>query len=153
MKPDAITALFADASAHFIPFAGNPTDNDLTAIREFLMPLLLGIPSNADGWHNLVGLIAQRDKYKAKYSVFFARPKRPLLYDDTLDAAATPIVHTHAEAIHTAKLADYAAFEAAEHAIVKFISTAIDKTWYKDLKDSDSFYYAITAAGFHRPPQ
>ena len=72
MKPDAITALFADASAHFVPFAGNPTDDDLTAIREVLTPLLLGIPYDADGRHNLVGLIAQRDKYKAKYTVFFA---------------------------------------------------------------------------------
>ena len=92
MKPDAITALFADASAHFVPFAGNPTDNDLTAIREVLTPLLLGILYDADGRHNLVRLIAQRDKYKAKYSVFFARPKRPLLYDNTIDAAATPVV-------------------------------------------------------------
>ena len=146
MKPDAITALFADASAHFVPFAGNPTDDDLTAIREVLTPLLLGIPYDADGRHNLVGLIAQRDKYKAKYSVFFARPKRPLLYDDTIDAAATPVVRTRAEAIHTAKLADYAAFEAAERAVVKFIRTAVDETWYKDLKDSESFYNAVTAA-------
>ncbi len=79
MKPDAITALFAYASAHFIPFAGNPTDDDLTAIREVLTPLLLGIPYNADRRHNLIGLIAQRNKYKAKYTIFFAWPKRPLL--------------------------------------------------------------------------
>ncbi len=77
MKPNAITALSADASAHFIPFAGNPKDDDLTTIREVLTPLLLGIPYDADGRHNLVGLITQHDKYKAKYTVSFARPKHP----------------------------------------------------------------------------
>ena len=146
MKPDAITALFADASAHFVPFAGNPMDDDLTAIREVLTPLLLGIPYDADRWHNLFGLIAQHNKYKNKYSVFFARPKRPLLFDDTIDATATPVVHARAKAIHTAKLADYAAFKAAKNAVVKFIRTTVDETWYKDLKDLVSFYNAITAA-------
>ena len=68
------------------------------------MPLLLGIPYDADGRHNLVGRIAQCDKYKTKYSVFFARPKRPLLYDNTIDAAATPVVRACAEAIHTQSL-------------------------------------------------
>jgi hypothetical protein len=146
MKPDAITALFADASVHFIPFACDPTDDDIPAIHEVLTPLLLCIPYDADGRHNLVGLIAQRDKYKTKYSVFFARPKRPLFYDDTLDAAATPVVRARAEAIQTAKLTDYAAFEAAKRAVVKFNRTAVDETWYKDLKDSESFYNAVTAA-------
>jgi hypothetical protein len=146
MKPDPITALFADASAHFVPFAGNRTDHDLTAICEVLTPLLLGIPYNANGRHNLVILLAQGKNFKTKFSVFFARPKLPLLYDDTIDAATTPVVRAHAKAIHTAKLADYAIFEAAEQVVIKFIRTAVDEMWYKDLKDSESFYNAVTAA-------
>ena len=146
MKPDAITALFADASVHFVPFASNLTDDDLTTICEVLTPLLLGIPYDANGRHNLLVLIAQRDKYKAKYSIFFfAWPKCPFLYDDTINATTTPVVHAHAKAIHMAKLADYAAFEVAKQAVIKFIRNAVDETWYKDLEDSESFYNAITA--------
>ncbi len=73
-------------------------------------------------------MIAPCDKYEARYTVFFILPKRPLLYGNTINATTMPVVHAHAKAIHTAKLADYATYEAAKHAVMKFICTAIDKT-------------------------
>ncbi len=44
MSPEEIAALFADAAAKFAPILGNPKDDDLTALREVLTPLLLSIP-------------------------------------------------------------------------------------------------------------
>ena len=44
MKPNAITLLFREACKAFPPFKGKPTDNDLTAIRETLLPILMEIP-------------------------------------------------------------------------------------------------------------
>ena len=46
--PEEITALFA---------SGHPTDNNLTVLCNVLHPLLLDIPYNEDGTHNLIGLI------------------------------------------------------------------------------------------------
>jgi hypothetical protein len=54
MTPEEITMLFATASDSFQPVVGQPTDNDLTAIRELLYPLLLDIPYDEAGAHNLM---------------------------------------------------------------------------------------------------
>jgi hypothetical protein len=49
MTPNAITLLFRKAREAFPPFEGKPTDNDLTAIRETLLPILMEIPYNQLG--------------------------------------------------------------------------------------------------------
>jgi hypothetical protein len=41
MTPEEITASFATTAASFQPIVGQPTNNDLTALREVLYPLLL----------------------------------------------------------------------------------------------------------------
>ncbi len=75
MKPDAITVLFAEAAAAVTPIVGNPTDDDLTAIRKILMPVLLGVPYDTAGPHNLVRLIMPKVAYRLAYSV--AKLRRP----------------------------------------------------------------------------
>ncbi len=64
MTPEEITAIFATAAAAFQPIVGQPSDDDLTALRDILYPLLLDIPYTeyavddpALTTHNLVGLI------------------------------------------------------------------------------------------------
>ena len=44
MTPEEITAIFATAAAAFQPIVGQPSDDDLTALRDILYPLLLDIP-------------------------------------------------------------------------------------------------------------
>ena len=75
-----------------MPIVGNPTDNDLTAIHEILMPVLLGVPYNTAGPHNLVSLIMPKAAYRLAYSVAFKYPARPELYDDNIANNATPVV-------------------------------------------------------------
>ena len=148
MSPEEITALFADAAAKFAPILGNPKDDDLTALREVLTPLLLSIPYDEDGvapLHNLVGLIEPSMSYSATWHAPFPVPGRPTRYDVAIANDATPVVRARMEAAHNVRLADYASFEAAERAVVKFIRGAVDEIWYKDLKDPRTFYNSVTS--------
>ena len=44
MTPEEITSVFATAAAAFQPIVGQPSKDDLTALRDVLYPLLLDIP-------------------------------------------------------------------------------------------------------------
>ena len=148
MTPEEITALFTAASAHFTPIAGNPSDDDLTDMREILMPLLLGIPYDETGphpRHNLIGLIEATATYTNDWGAAFPIPARPASYDPAIAADATPVVRARMEAAHTLRLQDYASHEAAERGTAKFIRDAVDELWYKDLKHHRSFYNSVTA--------
>ena len=58
MKTKAITLLLKEASDAFLPIDGKPTDDDLLAIREVLLPILMLIPYNRlTAVHSLTGLI------------------------------------------------------------------------------------------------
>jgi len=148
MTPEEITALFAAASANFTPIAGNPSDDDLTDMREILMPLLLSIPydeTGPDPRHNLIGLIESTATYTNDWGEAFPIPDRPASYDPAIAADATPVIRARMEAAHTLRLQDYASHEAAERGAAKFIRDAVDELWYKDLKHHRSFYNSVTA--------
>jgi hypothetical protein len=42
-------------------------------------------------------------------------------------------------------LDDYASFKAAKCRAAKFLRKVVDKVWYNDLKDADTFYKKVTA--------
>ena len=77
MTPEEITALFAMAASAFQPIVGQPSDDDFTALREVLYPLLLDIPYDEDGSHNLIGLIEPRASYTATWGIPFPIPAQP----------------------------------------------------------------------------
>ena len=65
MTPEAITRLFKEAYDTFPPLEGKPTDNDLFAIRETLLPLLMIIPyDQLNGIHSLTAILAEAAKMK-----------------------------------------------------------------------------------------
>ena len=82
MTPEEINALFATAAMTFPPFAGQLADDDLTALS-----LLLNIPFDMDGAHNLIGIIKPTASYTATWSTPFPIPPCPPAYhaiaDDT----------------------------------------------------------------------
>jgi len=152
MSPDAITALFAEAAIAFTPITGNPTDDDLTALREILTPLLFDIPYDEAGplvgppfMHNLIGLIEPEAAYIAEWNEAFPRPAKPPAYDPNIAADATAVIRNRMEAAHAVKLADYATYDATERALSKVIRGAIDEIWYKDLRHARTFYNTVTA--------
>ena len=53
---------------------GQPSNDDLTALRKVLHPLLLGIPYDEDGTHNLIGLLEPPAAYAATWGTLFPIP-------------------------------------------------------------------------------
>ncbi len=144
---DAITLLFKEAYDSFPPIKGKPTDDNLLAIREAILPLLMVIPYDLlTGVHSLTTILIEAGKYKAYHGNHtFVRPSCLPLYDATIDNNATTVVHVRAKAAHKSCLADYAAYEAAKRRVEKFLCNVIDEVWYKDLKDAKTFYTKVTA--------
>ena len=120
MTPEEITTLFATAATTFQPIVGQPTNDDLTAIREILYPLLLDIPYDMHGIHNLVGLIEPTATYEATWGAAFVIPPRPPAYPAIADDA-TAGVRKRREAEHAILVQDHASYDAAERATAKFL--------------------------------
>ena len=76
MMPDTINRLFKEAYDTFPPLEGKPTDDDLLAIREMLLPLLMVIPYNQlKGIHALMAILTEAAKYEAEHgNAKFVRP-------------------------------------------------------------------------------
>ncbi len=144
MTPEEITTAFATAATTFQPISGQPSDDDLTALRDVIYPLLLDIPYDEDGTHNLIGLIEPTTSYTATWGTAFPPPPRPPAYP-IIDDAATAVVRARREAEHAILVRDFASYEAAERATAKFIREAVDEIWYRDLRHDRSFYTHVTA--------
>jgi hypothetical protein len=138
MTPEEITAAFATAAFTFPTIAGQPTDNNLTALRDVLYPLLLDIPYNEDGTHNLIGLIEPTASYTTTWGAAFPILARPPAYPAINDNASA-VVRARREAEHAIMVKDYATYNAAEWATAKFIRNAVNKIWYRDLCHAQRF--------------
>jgi hypothetical protein len=144
MTPEEITAMFATAAASFPAVAGQPSDNGLTALCKTLYPLLLAIPYDEAGTHNLISLLEPTNAYTTCWGANFPVPNQPPTYPAIPDNA-TPVVRACREAKHAVLVKDSAAYEAAERATAKFIHEAVDKVWYRDLRHGRWFYVNVTA--------
>jgi hypothetical protein len=147
MTPDVITRLFKEAYDAFPPLEGKPTDDDLLAIREALLPLLMVIPyDQLNGIHSLTAILTEAVKYEAEHGNYkFVHPSRLPLYDKNIADDATTVIRVRAEAAYKARLDDYASYEAAERGVAKFLRDVVDEIWYNDLKDADTFYTKVSA--------
>ena len=82
MKSDEIQSLFATALETYAPVEGQPSDLDLSTLRETLTALLLPIAYDGKkGIHNLFSLIMDEDTYRARHGANFPTPSRPAIYD------------------------------------------------------------------------
>jgi tRNA(Leu) C34 or U34 (ribose-2'-O)-methylase TrmL len=147
MTPNAITLLFKEARDAFPPLKGKPMDNNLLSIRETLLPIHMEVPyDQLGGVHSLTALITDGVRYATEHGGnSFKHPVHLPLYNGSIKDNATTVVRVCAEAAHKARLDDYASFEAAERGAAKFLRKLVDKVWYNDLKDADTFYTKVTA--------
>jgi len=147
MRPDAVTLLFKEVFNIFPPLEGKPTDDDLLAIREALLPILMVIPFDAvGGIHSLTALLMDEAKYATAHGGHkFVRPVRLPLYDKLIADDAQTVVHVRAEAAHKSKLEDYNNYEATERGCAKFLRDVVNEVWYNDLKDAETIYTQVTA--------
>ena len=72
MTPKAIVAKLANALRQFDQIYGQPSDTNLTEIREVVAPLLLQIPyEKTEGTHNIIGLIRPVAAYTTRHGAEF----------------------------------------------------------------------------------
>ena len=144
MTPEEIVVKFATALDHFEPITEQPSDTDLTRIREAVTPLLLQIPyDETSGKHNLIGLIQSKLAYFARYSEAFPEPKRVRAYDLEIDDDATAVVRARQEAAHKARRADLATFETARRETTQFVLAVVADTWVRELRYPDTIYTEV----------
>ena len=139
MTPDAITRLFKDAYDTFPPLEGKPTDDNLLAIRETLLPLLMVIPYDPLK-ASMPSRLSSRRPPSTKQNMATPNSYIPPASPSTIKTSpvVTTVVQVRAEAAHKSRLDDYASYEAAEHGVAKFLRNVVDEIWYNDLKDADS---------------
>jgi hypothetical protein len=146
MTPEAITLLLKEATEAFTPIKGKPTDDNILAIRENLLPLLMDIPYDLRGGvHSLTGLIIEATTYATEHGEnTFARPTHLPLYNANIPDNATAVARVKLENAHKALVDDYTSFDAAEGVVAKFLREVVDDLWINDLKDADTFYTKVT---------
>ena len=77
MTPEEMVAKFVTALDNFEPITEQPSDTDLTRLREAVAPLLLQIPYDGTGGkHNIIGIICSKSAYVKRYGEAFPKPKR-----------------------------------------------------------------------------
>ena len=144
MTPKDIVAKFVHALDNFEPIIGQPSDTDLTRLREAVAPLLMQIPyGKTVAVHNLIGLIRPKAAYVARYGEAFPIPKRVGAYDPDINDGATDVVCAILEAAHKAKRADRATFETARRETTQFVLAVVADTWVRELQDTDSLYTKV----------
>jgi hypothetical protein len=94
---------------------------------------------------SLMAILTKAIKYKANHGAKFVHPACLPLYDKTNADNATPVVSICVEATQKSQLDDYASYKAAKQGMSKFLPNVVDKIWYNDLKNTDTFYTKVTA--------
>ena len=144
-KPADLTLTLQKVKAGFTAIVDWPTDNDLIEIRQLLVPVLMRTKyDELNLTHNLWGVILPSERYQQIYKKgAYLIPPIIALYDDTIDKDATRIELHWAEGKHKAQINDRQLYETTKNASRIFITAVIDKTWYKELEDPDTFYTKV----------
>jgi hypothetical protein len=147
MMPDAITLLFKEVRDTFPPLKEKPTDDNLMLIRETLLPILMEISyDQLRGIHSLMAILVDAASYATNHGGnAFKRPDCLPLYDSSIANNATTVVRIRAESAHKSRLNNYTRYEAAERGAAKFLCETVNKVWYNDLKDANTFYTKVMA--------
>ena len=108
MNPEEVHLLFAAQLGIIDPILGQPTNTDLTQIREELITILFPLTYDVENIiHNLIGFVVDEDNYKVLYCSKFPTITKPVVYDNDIPNNATNVDRAKAEAVHAAKIVDY----------------------------------------------
>ena len=146
-KPNELTLAIQKATEGFTVIVDRPTENDLIEIQKLLVPVLMKTTyDELTLKHNLAGFILPTERYEQIYKkgAYAIHPVIPL-YDNNIDKDATRLEINSAKGKHKAPRNDRQMYETSDNACRSFIMTVVDETWYKELKDPDTFYTKVTA--------
>jgi hypothetical protein len=101
---------------------------------------------NSGGVHSLTAILTDPLRYAANHggATFKCLAHLPL-YDKNITDNTTTAICIHTESSQCACLDNYASYEAAKHGAAKFLRKVVNKVWYNDLKDADTFYTKVLA--------
>ena len=140
MTPDEIVAKFSASLDKFEPITNQPSDSDLTRLREAIAPLLLQIPyDETGGTHNVIGIIREKPAYLKRYGEAFPEPTRVGAYDLEINHDATAVVRARLEAAHKAWRADRATYDTARQETTQFVLAVVADTWVQELREPEKF--------------
>ena len=141
-KLSDLTLALQKATEGIKAIVDRPTDNEIIDIQTLLLTVLMKTKyDELTLTHNLSGVILPTVRYEHIYSNgAYLIPPVIALYDDTIDKDATGTEVHRAEGKHEAKRNDRALYETADTSCKNFIMEVLDETWYKELKDPDTFY-------------
>ena len=144
MTPDEIVSKFSAALDNFEPITNQPSDSDITRLREAIAPLLLQNPyDKTGGAHNLIGIFRAKPAYLKRYGKAFPEPMRVGAYDLEIDDNATSVVRARLEAAHKARGADRATYDTAQRETTQFVLAVVSDTWVRELRDPETIYTEV----------
>ena len=110
-----VVAAFSAALVDFPVNHDRPDNAYVQLVFDTIANILYSITNNTvKGVHNLMRIIQEAKAYATKYTVAFVHPTRPKAFGDTINTTeAVSLASRKAEAIHRAKLADWATYHAA----------------------------------------
>ena len=143
--PSEITANFVEAYEAFIVIEGQPTDLDVNWIFEALSRIRYPIKYNeTDAVHNLIGIIQDDKTYTTKHGTSFPRPKRPKIFDKTINGLLLVTIATQKkEAAHASLRTDWAVYNAAESKSGLLILKVINNVWLSRLSKGLPTYFSL----------
>ena len=146
--PADLTLAIVKATERFFSSAIKPTDEYIFSIKTFLTAILVRVNpyDETNNQHNLAGVVLASSFYQSIYNKGpFVVPEVVTVYDIAIDVMTAKTLVKRAELAHEAKQSNRAIYDAADTSCVHFIMSVVDKTWYKELKDPDTFYMNVTA--------
>ena len=144
MTPDDIVSKFLVALGNFEPITDQPSESDLTRLREVIAPLLLQIPyDETGGVHNLIGIVRAKPAYLNCYGEAFPEPTRVRAYDLDINDDATAVVRARLEAAHKARRADRATYDTARQETTQFVLAVVTDTGVRELRDPETIYTEV----------
>ena len=142
MTPDEIVSKFLVALDNFEPITDQPSDSDLTRLREAIAPLLLQIPyDETGGLHNLISIVRAKPAYLKRYGEAFPEPTRVGAYDLEIDNDTTAVIRARLEAAHKARRADRATYDTVRRETTQFVLAVVADTWVCELRDPETNPY------------
>ena len=144
MTPDEIVLKFSVALDNFEPITDQPSDSDLTRLREAISPLLLQIPyDETGGLHNLIAIFREKPAYLKRYGEAFPEPTRVGAYDLEIDKKATAVARARLEAAHKARRVDRATYDTARQEMTQFVLAVVADKWVRELRDPEKIYTEV----------
>ena len=141
--PEEAKTLFGDLAATFPAIAGQPTDDDVKALREAITNLLQSIDVPG-GTCSLSGLIDAETTYVASHGAPFDPMLVPLdAYDPAIAVDATAAVRARAKCNWTARRELQRLIRAVERNGRLFLLSVVEETWLLPLKSDTTFYNQV----------